>query len=156
MRHCKYRCKLGVSPSHKNAMLVNMLKNLILRHSLITTESRAKLLCRYIDSILCIAKKGGLSAYRKLSACLRIRKNRNFCIKPDSSKARVSGDRNVMGILWHKLVPQIGSRTSGFFTRALGYNRRGDGARLCKVSILVNEDSDQVDSSKETVNNKTS
>jgi len=56
--------KLGVNPSHRRAMLMNLAESLIKHKRIKTTDSRAKALREYIEPLITKAKKGDLTSRR--------------------------------------------------------------------------------------------
>lgn len=56
--------KLGVNPSHRRSMLMNLAENLIKHKRIKTTDSRAKALREYIEPLVTKAKKGDLTSRR--------------------------------------------------------------------------------------------
>ncbi len=56
--------KLGVNPSHRRAMLMNLAESLIKHKRIKTTDSRAKALREYIEPLITKAKKGDLNSRR--------------------------------------------------------------------------------------------
>ena len=67
MRHQKKGRKLGVSVSHRKAMLRNLAANLIEHKRIKTTDSRAKELRTFIEPLITKAKKGDLNAIRQIA-----------------------------------------------------------------------------------------
>ena len=56
MRHRKKGKKLGVNPSHRKSMLMNLANNLIEHGKIKTTDSKAKALRMYIEPLITKAK----------------------------------------------------------------------------------------------------
>ena len=63
MRHAKKRSKLTLTASHRRCLMANMLKSLITHGRIETTVPKAKLLRRYADRMVTLAKKNFLSSY---------------------------------------------------------------------------------------------
>lgn len=66
MRHRKMRRKLGVTTDHRTALLRNLAKSLVHHKSIVTTYARARETSAFVDSLVTIAKRGGLHARRLL------------------------------------------------------------------------------------------
>lgn len=64
MRHRKAHRKLNRTSSHRKAMLRNMAAGLIKHEQILTTLPRAKELRPYVEKLITLAKKGGLSNRR--------------------------------------------------------------------------------------------
>ena len=64
MRHGKVHRKLGKKPEHRKAMFANMCAALIKHEQITTTTAKAKELRPYVEKLVTLAKKGGLSNRR--------------------------------------------------------------------------------------------
>lgn len=64
MRHRKAHRKLNKTSSHRKAMFRNMAAGLIKHEQILTTLPKAKELRPYIEKLISLAKKGGLSNRR--------------------------------------------------------------------------------------------
>ena len=64
MRHRKAHRKLNKTSSHRKAMFRNMAAGLIKHEQILTTLPKAKELRPYIEKLITLAKKGGLSNRR--------------------------------------------------------------------------------------------
>jgi large subunit ribosomal protein L17 len=64
MRHKKAHRKLNRTSSHRQAMLKNMAAALIKHEQVMTTLPKAKELRPYVEKLITLAKKGGLSNRR--------------------------------------------------------------------------------------------
>ena len=64
MRHKVAHRKLGRTTEHRMAMLKNMSASLIKHEQIVTTLPKAKELRPYIEKLVTLAKKGGLSNRR--------------------------------------------------------------------------------------------
>ncbi len=64
MRHKKAHRKLNRTSSHRKAMLRNMAAGLIKHEQIITTLPKAKELRPYVEKLITLAKRGGLSNRR--------------------------------------------------------------------------------------------
>lgn len=75
MRHAKDHRKLGRSPSHRKALLKNLLNSLIEHERITTTVAKAKELRRLADRAITLGKKDTTHARRMLFAMLVNKKN---------------------------------------------------------------------------------
>lgn len=66
MRHRRMRRKLGVTTDHRTALLRNLAKSLVHHKRIVTTYARARETSAFVDSLVTIAKRGGLHARRLL------------------------------------------------------------------------------------------
>ena len=64
MRHRNQGRKLGRTASHRKAMFVNMAAALIKHEQITTTTAKAKELRPYVEKLVTLAKRGGLSNRR--------------------------------------------------------------------------------------------
>ena len=64
MRHGAAYRKLGRTASHRTAMFANMAASLIKHEQITTTVAKAKELRPYVEKLVTLAKKGGLSNRR--------------------------------------------------------------------------------------------
>ena len=71
MRHRNAHRKLGRTTSHRLAMLRNMSASLIKHEQITTTLPKAKELRPYVEKLVTLAKKGGLSNRRLADARLQ-------------------------------------------------------------------------------------
>ncbi len=116
MRHGKSRRKLNRTSSHRKAMLGNMAAALIKHEQIITTLPKAKELRPFVEKLITLGKKGGLSARRQASAQL-----------PDEKWAAK---------LFETLGPRYADRAGGY-TRVMkaGY-RYGDNAPMAVIEFV--------------------
>lgn len=75
MRHAKDHRKLGRTPSHRKALLKNLLNSLIEHERITTTVAKAKELRRIADRAITLGKKDTTHARRMLFAILVNKKN---------------------------------------------------------------------------------
>ncbi len=117
MGHRDKTAKLGRTKPHREAMLSNMAMSLLTHRIIRTTDAKAKALKPVIDRIISTAKKNDLSAMRQVAKKVK--------------------DKKVFKKLYNEIVPQFEGRTSGF-TRILKLGvRRGDGAPMSIVELLI-------------------
>ncbi len=117
MGHRDKTVKLNITSSHRNAMFSNMATSLLQHRLIRTTDSKAKALKPLVDRIIATAKRNDLTAKRMV--------------------ARTIHDKVVFKKLFDEIVPQFKDRTSGF-SRVIKLGvRRGDGAAISVVELLV-------------------
>ncbi len=117
MGHRDKTAKLGRTKPHREAMLANMAISLLTHRVIRTTDAKAKALKPVIDRIISTAKKNDLSAKRQVAKKVR--------------------DKKIFKKLFDEIVPQFEGRNSGF-TRIMKLGvRRGDGAPISVVELLI-------------------
>ena len=117
MRHGKKTKKLGRTKSHRKAMLANMAASLFLYHVVKTTEAKAKEVRKLADKLITLAKRGDLHAHRQVYDVIK--------------------DRKLVKKLFDEIAPKLMDREGGY-TKVLKLGtRRGDGASLSVVKLLV-------------------
>jgi large subunit ribosomal protein L17 len=141
MRHRKYNHKLSRTSSHQRAMISNMLKSLILNERIETTVAKAKVLKRYADKMITLAKKQTLTSRREAIAELMITFNPlTSKQKRQSKNGKEEGfnqDRLVIKKLFDGLGPRFSTREGGYTRLVKGYRRIGDGAETCLIEYLA-------------------
>lgn len=121
MRHGNLGRKLNRTSSHRRALFANMANALIKHEQIKTTLPKAKELKRYMDKMITLGKKGGLSRRRQAFAALR--------------------DDAMVAKLFDTLAERYEDRPGGY-TRVLkaGY-RHGDAAPMAVIE-LIDRDTD--------------
>ena len=71
MKHRIKQRKLNRTSSHRKAMLANMAASLVKHEQITTTLPKAKELKPYVEKLITLGKKGGLSNRRKAIATMR-------------------------------------------------------------------------------------
>lgn len=117
MRHGKHVKKLGVNKSHRTAMLSNLANSLIFHNRIKTTTARAKVLQSKVERLITLAKRGDLSARRRVFAVLRNRDN----VKK----------------LFDEVAGEFKNTNGGYTRRAFYGYRLGDGASLSVVELNI-------------------
>jgi large subunit ribosomal protein L17 len=120
MRHANDHRKLGRSPSHRKALLKNLMNSLVLSERIETTVPKAKELRPLADKLITLGKRGTLHARRRAFSIL-------------SSKD--STDK-----LFDALSARFAARDGGY-TRIvrIGF-RPGDGAEMAIIEYLPAEE----------------
>jgi large subunit ribosomal protein L17 len=109
--------KLGITSSHRKALLRNLAVALFLHEKITTTLSKAKELVSYSEKLVTKAKKADLSAVRAINGEI-------------NSKAVVKKIFNV-------LVPRYKGRSGGYTQILRAGTRRGDNADTAIVKLVT-------------------
>jgi large subunit ribosomal protein L17 len=117
MRHGKKTKKLGRTKSHRETMLANMAASLFLYHVIKTTEAKAKEVKKLVDKLITLAKRGGLHAHRQVYDVIK--------------------DRKLVKKLFDEIAPKLMDREGGYTQVLKLATRRGDGASLSVIKLLV-------------------
>jgi large subunit ribosomal protein L17 len=98
MRHGVAGRKLGVTSTHRLAMLRNMATSLLKHEQITTTLPKAKELRPYVERIITLGKRGGLHARRQAYAQIMDQKvvDKLFTTIADRYKARQGGYTRVL------------------------------------------------------------
>ena len=116
MRHGVSGRKLGVTTSHRLAMLRSMATALIKHEQISTTLPKAKELRPYVKRIITLGKRGGLHARRQAYAQIR--------------------DERVVDKLFTTIAERYKSRAGGY-TRVLRAGIRfGDAADMAVIELI--------------------
>lgn len=119
MRHRKNTFKLGMRPSHRNAVVANQVASLILHGKIKTTLEKAKGVKRIAERMVTIAKKGDLH-HRRIAI----------------SKIH---DNQAVSRLFSDIAPKFTNRNGGY-TRIIKLgSRRGDAAEVCLLQWVEQE-----------------
>jgi large subunit ribosomal protein L17 len=125
MGHQDKVVKLGRTASHRDAMLANMAMSLFEHRMIRTTDAKAKALQPIVDRIISTAKQNTLASKRQVAKSIHV--------------------RDVYKKLYKDILPQFAERTSGF-TRIMKLGvRRGDGASMSIIELLVEKPKVEVD-----------
>ncbi|MFQ5932710.1 MAG: 50S ribosomal protein L17 [Nitrospiraceae bacterium] len=117
MCHLRKGRKLNRSPSHRLALMRNLVTSLLRHDRIETTDPKAKELRRWADWMVGLGKEGSLHARRQALAVIR--------------------DKAVVRKLFDTLAPRFKNRPGGY-TRTVKIGlRRGDHAPLSLVEIIA-------------------
>lgn len=116
MRHGKSGRKLNRTSSHRKAILGNMAAALIKHEQIITTLPKAKELRPFVEKLVTLGKKGGLSARRQASAQLPEEK---WAVK-----------------LFETLGPRYADRAGGYTRVMKAGFRYGDNAPMAVIEFV--------------------
>ena len=109
--------KLGRTNKHRNSMLANLTKSVIMNEKIETTETRAKEVRKFVDKMITYGKDGSLVSRRKALAFLH---NDNVAVKK----------------IFDELAPRYANRNGGY-TRILKLTeRRGDDALMVILELV--------------------
>lgn len=116
MRHRKKLRKLNKTPSHRKAMLKNMVASLFEHKQIKTTHAKAKEARRLAERLITFAKRGDLAARRQV--------------------LRYIPNKALVRTLFDDIAPQYSERIGGY-TRVikLGF-REGDGAAMSILELV--------------------
>ena len=117
MRHLKAGRKLNRTAAHRKMLMRNLVKALLQREQIRTTDAKAKELRRWADRMVTLGKKGTVHARRLAFAYL--------------------GSRKLVQRLFDEVTPRFQGRSGGY-TRVLKIGpRRGDAAPISLVEFTV-------------------
>jgi large subunit ribosomal protein L17 len=117
MRHGRKVKKLGRTAAHRKAMLANMATSLITHSMIKTTPVKAREVCRVVERLVTLAKRGDIHARRQAAETIR--------------------DKAALKRLFDEIGPQLASRQGGYTRRLRMGIRRGDAAPISVVQLLV-------------------
>ena len=109
MRHLRAGRKLGMTSSHRMAMLRNMVTSLIEHERIQTTDTRAKELKRLADKMITLGKRGDLHARRQAMRIIR--------------------QKSVAKKLFDEVAPRFQDKQGGYTRIIRMGQRRGDAAQ---------------------------
>ena len=109
--------KLGVDTKHKRSMLANLTKDVIMNGKIVTTDTRAKEVRKFVDKMITYGKNGDLVSRRKALAFFE-------------------NDTVVVKKIFDELAPKYATRNGGY-TRILKVDeRRGDNALMAIIELV--------------------
>jgi large subunit ribosomal protein L17 len=110
--------KLGVTSSHRKAMLRNLATELFIRETIITTLPKARELTSYFEKLVTKAKKNNLSAIRAVSR-------------------KINNKKDVLKKIFGVLLPRCNKKNGGYVQIIKVGARRGDAANMAIVKLVV-------------------
>ncbi|MCM8774118.1 MAG: 50S ribosomal protein L17 [Candidatus Omnitrophica bacterium] len=115
MRHRKKRYKLNRSRAQRRALIRSLVRSILISEKIKTTETKAKVVKRWIDRLITWGKRNDLAS-RRLAY-------------------KFIGEHKLVKRLFDELAPRF-KDVSGGYTRIidLGY-RKGDGAKLSILEL---------------------
>ena len=109
--------KLGVDNKHRRSMLATLTKEVIMKERIMTTETRAKEVRKFVDKMITLGKRGDLVSRR-------------------SALAFLHNDNEVVDKIFNDLAKRYENRNGGY-TRILKVNeRRGDGSLIDIIELV--------------------
>ena len=109
--------KLGVDTKHRRSMLANLTKDVIMNGKIVTTDTRAKEVRKFVDKMITYGKNGDLVSRRKALAFFE-------------------NDTVVVKKVFDELAPKYATRNGGY-TRILKVDeRRGDNALMAIIELV--------------------
>lgn len=145
MRHRVAGSKLGRNTPHRKAMWRNMAISLFTHGQITTTIPKAKSIKPFVEKLITAAKQGDLAARRRvikqLGDPIIVRHDADDDVQRNAYGEVVGGPRLVKK-LFEEIAPKYADRNGGY-TRIikLAKHRIGDGADLCVLQLVSDDDS---------------
>ena len=109
--------KLGVDTKHRRSMLANLTKEVVMNGKIVTTETRAKEVRKFVDKMITYGKNGDLVSRRKALAFFE-------------------NNTEVVKKIFDELAPKYATRNGGY-TKILKLDeRRGDNSLMAIIEIV--------------------
>jgi large subunit ribosomal protein L17 len=109
--------KLSRKSDDRNRTLRNLATSLVLYERIVTTEAKAKAVTPMVERILTVARQNNLASRRWIQSQLF--------------------DTNAVRKLFEDFPQRWGTRTSGFVRITKQVQRKGDGARMATLEIIL-------------------
>src|SRR5512136_1401497 len=135
MRHLRAGRNLGRAPSHRSAMVRNLVTSLFKHEQMETTDARAKELRQVAERMITLAKRGDLHARRQALATIK--------------------EKAVVHKLFEELKNRFMDRQGGYVRIVKKENRKGDGALISIVQLLLKEEGKKKEKKKGKTKEKT-
>ncbi len=116
MRHRKAGNKLGRNPSHRRALLRNLVTSVVVEDRVETTLAKAKAVRPLVEKMITLGKRGDVHARRQAAA---------FLMTPDS-----------VSRLFATVAPRYGDRNGGYLRIVRTGFRQGDGGEKAMIELL--------------------
>ncbi len=116
MRHRKAGNKLGRNPSHRRALLRNLVTSVVVEDSVETTVAKAKAVRPLVEKMITLGKRGDVHARRQAAA---------FLMTSDS-----------VSRLFATVAPRYGDRNGGYLRIVRTGFRKGDGGEKAMIELL--------------------
>jgi len=117
MRHQHGVAKLGKTPSHRRAMLRNMVTSLFLHERITTTAPKAREAKRWAERMITLGKRGDLHARRQAAAFVM--------------------DETVLKKLFDEIAPAFKDRPGGYTRMMHKGVRKGDVAKVAVLELMT-------------------
>ena len=152
MRHNVAGRHLGRNPSHRRAMWRNQAVSLFTHGQITTTIPKAKAVKPFVEKIISIAKEDNVTARRRVTQMLgrdhilireeddeNVERNRYGEIRKEGGRRLAP---KIVKHIFEEVAPNYRERPGGY-TRIikLARHRIGDGADLCVLQLVSDEDS---------------
>lgn len=122
--------KLGRTSAHRKAMLRNLTTDLIVNEKIVTTETRAKEVRKFVEKMITLGKKGDLASRRRAAAFVM---NVVADVKEENDDVVV---QSALQKLFDDLAPRFAEHNGGY-TRILKMSeRRGDAAKMVVLELV--------------------
>lgn len=122
--------KLGRTSAHRKAMLRNLTTDLIVNEKIVTIETRAKEVRKFVEKMITLGKKGDLASRRRAAAFVM---NVVADVKEENDDVVV---QSALQKLFDDLAPRFAERNGGY-TRILKMSeRRGDAAKMVVLELV--------------------
>jgi len=109
--------KLGRDNKHRRSMLANQVKDVIMNEKIVTTETRAKEVRKFVDKMITYGKNGSLVSRRQALAFLQ-------------------NDTEAVKKVFNELAPRYKERNGGYTRILKTEERRGDNALMVILELV--------------------
>ena len=109
--------KLGRDNKHRRSMLANQTKDVIMNERIVTTETRAKEVRKFVDKMITYGKNGSLVSRRQALAFLQ-------------------NDTAAVKKVFDELAPRYKDRNGGYTRILKTEERRGDNALMVILELV--------------------
>ena len=109
--------KLGRDNKHRRSMLANQTKDVIMNERIVTTETRAKEVRKFVDKMITYGKNGSLVSRRQALAFLQ-------------------NDTAAVKKVFDELAPRYKDRNGGYTRILKTEERRGDDALMVSLELV--------------------
>ena len=108
--------RIGGGPAHERLILANMVTSLFEHDQITTTQAKAKRLRPLAERLITFAKRGDLSARRKVMTVVK--------------------DKGVVHRLFVEVAPDMADRPGGYTRITKIAPRKGDNAPMCVIELV--------------------
>ncbi len=108
--------RMGGDAAHQKAILGNLVASLIAAESLVTTETKAKMMRPVMEKCITAARKGGVHQHRQVVALIR--------------------DRDMAHKLFAEIGPRYAQRPGGYTRIVKLGSRPGDNAPMARIELV--------------------
>lgn len=132
MKKRVYGRKLSRGSGARRALFRSLIRALVSEGSIVTTEAKAKIIKQYLEKMVSLAKRGGVSRRRRVFSTL-------------------GNDRKTTDSLFNIIAPAFGDRKGGYLRITKLPRRRGDAAKIARlewVKEVIKSGEKKVDTTK--------